>query len=129
MTEGAPLSGFLLPRTLIKGSAADGLGADGQMDQQVFAPDGRGAREGAAHPLQEPRRHPAQQEQIAHKWTTELADVPEVVEAEEDDVLTAEEETTALTKRNAALAETDAEAEIELSEADVMGGERGEFFG
>ena len=47
--------------------------------------------------------------------------MPEVVEAEEDDVLTAEEETTALTKRNAALAETEAEAEIELSEADVMG--------
>ena len=69
----------------------------------------------------------AQQEQIAHKWTTELADVPEVVEAEEDDVLTAEEEATALTRRNAALAETDAEAEIELSEADVMEGERGEI--
>ena len=66
----------------------------------------------------------AQQEQIAHKWTTELADVPEVVEAEEE-VLTGEEEAKVLTKRNAALAETDAEAEIELSDADVMEGERG----
>ena len=53
-----------------------------------------------------------------------MADAPEVVEAEED-VLTVEEETAALTKRNTALAETDAEAEIELSEADVMEGERG----
>ena len=122
MTEGAPLSDFLLPRMLIKGLRPTASVLTVKWINKFLRQMSEVREKVRRIHFKSLGAILALQEQIAQKWTTELADVPEVVEAEEE-VLTAEEETKALAARNAALAETDAEAEIELSEADVMEGE------